>query len=457
MSKFDRKSSDCYNETYNIVDHRKGADLMSEKDINPWQKKIILFLTSQTISLFGSSLVQYAIMWYITLNTQSGVMMMLSIICGFLPTFFVSPFAGVWADRFNRKLLIIASDSFIAIATLILAVFFLLGYDSLWLLFVVSAIRSIGTGIQTPAVGAILPQIVPEDKLTKVNATNGSIQSLVMLVSPMASGALISVAPIEIIFFIDVVTAAAAVVIMTFFVHVPVHAKALQKQVTSYFEDALVGIRYIRSNKFVKSMFVFFAVYFFFAAPVAFLTPLQTTRTFGNDVWRLTAIEIVFSVGTMAGGILLASWQGFKNKVHTMVFSSTLIGLFTFALGVTPIFWLYLVFMAIVGLAMPFFNTPAMVLIQEKVENDFLGRVFGVLSMISSIMMPVGMLIFGPLADVVDIELMLIVTGLIMLLIGFALLGNKTIVKEAYSMAAEITEERAVEIVGEEEKPIENE
>lgn len=418
---------------------------MQEQSFNPWQKKIILFLSSQTISLFGSSLVQYAIMWYITLNTQSGVMMMISIICGFLPTFFVSPFAGVWADRFNRKLLIIASDTFIATSTLVLAILFLLGYDSLWLMFMVSAIRSVGTGIQTPAVGAILPQIVPEDQLTKVNATNGSIQSLVMLVSPMASGALLTIAPIEVIFFVDVVTAAIAVLIMTVLVHVPVHAKALQKQVTSYFDDALVGIRYIRDHKFIKSMFAFFAVFFFAAAPVAFLTPLQTTRTFGNDVWRLTAIEIVFSIGTMAGGILLASWQGFKNRIHTMVFSSVLIGVFTFALGVTPIFWLYLVFMAVVGLAIPLFNTPAFVLLQEKVENDFMGRVFGVLGMISSIMMPIGMLVFGPLADVIDIELMLIGTGLVMLLIGFILLCNKAIVSEGYSPITERLEEKEEE------------
>lgn len=414
---------------------------MDEKNYSSWRRKIILFLVSQTISLFGSSLVQYAIMWYITLYTQSGVMMMISIICGFLPTFFVSPLAGVWADRFNRKRLIIISDSFIAIATLVLAVLFLLGYDSLWLMFVVSAIRSVGTGIQTPAVGAILPQIVPEDKLTKVNATNGSIQSLVMLVSPMASGALLTIAPIEIIFFIDVVTAAIAVLIMIFLVHIPVHEKALHKQATSYLDDALVGIRYIRDHKFIKSMFVFFAAFFFMAAPVAFLTPLQTTRTFGNDVWRLTAIEIVFSIGTMAGGILLASWKGFKNKIHTMVFSSILIGLFTFALGITPIFWLYLVFMAVVGLAIPLFNTPAMVLLQEKVENDFLGRVFGVLGMISSIMMPVGMLVFGPLADVIEIELMLIVTGIVMLLIGFALLFNRAIVAEGIPTESETPEQ----------------
>ena len=83
-----------------------------------WKRNTILFLTSQTLSLFGTSLVQYAILWYITLNTQSGVMMTIYIICGFLPTFFLSPFAGVWADRYNRKLLIMLSDSMIALSTL---------------------------------------------------------------------------------------------------------------------------------------------------------------------------------------------------------------------------------------------------------------------------------------------------------------------------------------------------
>lgn len=113
-----------------------------------WKKNITLFLGSQTISLFGSSLVQYAIMWYITLNTQSGVMMTISIVCGFVPTFILSPIAGVWADRYNRKILIILSDSLIAISTLVLAILFLIGYDELWLLFVMSAVRAIGTGIK---------------------------------------------------------------------------------------------------------------------------------------------------------------------------------------------------------------------------------------------------------------------------------------------------------------------
>src|SRR5690606_16988475 len=169
------------------------------------------FLSAQTISLFGTSLVQYAIMWHVTLDTKSGVMMMFYIICGFLPTFFLTPFAGVWADRYNRKLLIVLSDSIIALATLVLALVFLAGYKSYLLLFAVVILRALGTGVQTPAVGAFLPQIVPEDKLTKANAYSTSIQSFIMLVSPMVSAALLTLTTIELIFFIDVATAALAV------------------------------------------------------------------------------------------------------------------------------------------------------------------------------------------------------------------------------------------------------
>lgn len=394
-----------------------------------WKRNIILFLSSQTLSLFGSMLVQYAIMWYITLTTESGVMMTISIVCGFLPAFFLSPFAGVWADRYNRKMLIIFADSMIAISTLILAILFFLGYDSLILLFVMSAIRAIGAGIQTPAVGAILPQIVPKEQLTKVNGTNGSIQAFVMLLSPMLAGALLSVASIEVIFLIDVVTAAIAVFTLLVFLKIPLHAKAAQAQTTSYLSDLKLGYTYIKNHEFLKKFFVFFAFFFVLVAPAAFLTPLQVARTFGNAVWRLTAIEIAFALGMIAGGIIIASWGGFKNKMHTMTLATLMMAVCTVAFGVVPVFWAYLIFMGIVGISMPIFNTPSMVLLQEKVEGDYLGRVFGVLGMISSSMMPLGMLIFGPLADVVKIEWLLIGTGILLFIQGFFLMGSKVLME----------------------------
>ena len=372
-----------------------------------WLKNIILFLSSQTISLFGSSLVQYTIMWHITLTTESGLMMTLYIICGFIPTFILSPVAGVWADRYNRKMLIILADGLIAVATLALAILFLMGFDAIWLLFVMAAIRAFGTGIQMPAVGAILPQIVPKDKLTKVNGVNGSIQAIIMFISPMVSAALLGLTTLEKIFFIDVITATIAIVTLLFFLKISVHEKAKEKQTTSYFSDFKLGLQYVNNHDFLKKFFLFFAVFFVLMAPAAFLTPLQVTRSFGDDVWRLSAIEIAFSIGMMVGGGIIASWGGFQNKIKTMALASVIMGVCTFALGIVPLFWIYLVFMALFGVAMPIFGTPGTVLLQEKIEEEYLGRVFGVMGMISTSMMPLGMLIFGPIADFVKIEWLL--------------------------------------------------
>lgn len=396
---------------------------------NLWKKQIVLFLVSQTISLFGSSLVQYAIMWFITLKTQSGIMMTISIICGFVPTFFLSPFAGVWADRFNRKTLIILADAMIAATTLVLAILFLMGYDTIWLLFVMSAIRALGTGVQTPAVGAFIPQIVPEDQLTKINATNGSIQALVMLVSPMLSGALLTVASIEYIFFIDVITAAIAIFIMLSFLNVPPHQRALEKTETNYYHDMREGFVYIRNHAYVKKFFLFCAVFFFLAAPAAFLTPLQVARAFGPEVWRLTLNEVAFSVGMMIGGIIMASWGGFKNRVFTMGMSGLIMGISTLLLGIIPVFYIYIGLIGLFGIAMPFFNTPSTVLLQEKVDPSYIGRVFGVLAMLSSSMMPLGMLVFGPAADQVKIEWLLVGTGILLILESMFLLGNRVLLE----------------------------
>ena len=399
-----------------------------------WKKDTALFLGSQSISLFGSSIVQYAILWYITLETKSGIMMTISIICGFVPAFFLSPLAGVWADRYSRKKLIILSDGLIAFTTLILAIIFLSGHGIIWLLFITSAIRSLGTAVQTPAIGAILPQFVHFDKLTRVNGINSMIQSSVMLVSPMVSGALLTFASLEAVFFIDVLTATIAISILGIFFKVPLHQKALGNQETGYLEDFKLGLRYIRNHGFLLRLFVFLSIFFLMMAPVAFLTPLQVARSFGEDVWRLTAIEIAFSIGMMGGGIIIAAWGGFSNRVYTMTLGCFLFGFSVIALGLVPNFWIYIAFMLFSGVMVPIFNTPCIVLIQEKVEENYLGRVFGIISMLTSSMMPLGMLIFGPLADVIKIEWMLVFTGFIIFLLAFLLINSKTLVREGQAI-----------------------
>lgn len=390
---------------------------------------------SQTLSLFGSMLVQYAIIWHITMTTQSGTMMTVSIVCGILPQFFVSPFGGVLADRFDRKKLIAMADSAIALTTFALAVSFMAGKGNLPLLFAAQAVRAVGGGIQTPAVGALLPQIVPKASLTKANAAFGSVQSIIMLIAPMTAGALMSFASIEALFFVDVETAAVAVGLLLGVLRVPPHARALERLKTGYWKDMLDGFAYVARHAYVKRFFLFCALFYLLASPVAMLTPLQVTRSFGNDVWRLTAIEIVFSIGMTLGGLAMGVWGGFRNRVHTMALGYFVVGATTLALGLVPWFWVYLGIMAICGISIPIFNTPATVLLQESVEPVYLGRVFGVLGMISSVTWPLGMLVFGPMADAMRIETLLVGTGAGIFALGFMLLSTKILVDAGHSVA----------------------
>lgn len=396
-----------------------------------WKKNTALFLSGQALTLFGSSVVQYAILWHITLGTQSGTMMTVFSIALFLPMFFISPFGGVWADRFNKKNIINMADGAVALASLIVAAFLFFGIDHAGLLLACAVVRSLGQGVQLPAVGAFIPQIVPQKHLTRINGIQGSIQSVSMLAAPMASGALMSFAPLETLFLVDVVTAAIGISILLFLVKVsPVDngndANAGHTGI-DYFHDLKEGLRYIRNHKFIFRLIILSIFFFIAVSPAAFLTPLQVTRKFGADVWRLTAIEIVFLTGMVAGGLLIGAWGGFKNRVYTMALSCALCGIEAAGLGLAPHFVLYLVIMGIMGITMPLYNTPVMTLLQTSVDSAYMGRVLSVFNMVSSIMMPAGMVLFGPLADIVSIDSILMVTGAGIVVLSVPFIASKTL------------------------------
>jgi MFS transporter, DHA3 family, macrolide efflux protein len=399
--------------------------LLEESDpYEGWKKKTALFLSSQSLSLFGSMLVQYAIIWYVTLTTQSGAVLTISTIVGFLPQIVISLFAGVWADRYHRKFLIIAADVLIAVSTLILALFFLLGYRELWLIFVVTGIRSIGAGIQSPAVNALLPQIVPTDKLIRVNSINGTIQPFIMIAAPILSGALLSFSRLESIFFIDVATALLAVGLLLV-LRIPAHQRATGEQNTGYLDDLKAGLAYISQNRAIMTLFIFFAFVFFLIAPVAFLTPLLVARSYGEEVWRLTANEVTFFAGSILGGIIMTAWGGFKNRFQTIGFSCILWAVLFAGLGLSRNFTLYLVFMFLSGIPMPFWGASTTTLLQEIVHGDVQGRVFGVQQLIMSTVLPLGMLVFGPLADFISIEFMLVLASGLMAIPGLWMFFNR--------------------------------
>lgn len=400
-----------------------------ENKFTHWRKNIVLFLTSQAISLFGSSLVQYAIIWYITLTTKSGMMMTIATICGFLPQLLISFFGGVWADRYNKKYIIAISDSAIALSTLVVAILFIMGIESIWILFIALAIRSLGAGVQTPTVNAIVPDLAPQDKLMRVNGINTTIQSVMLILSPAAAGALMPLLPVGYILFIDIITAIIGVGIFVFGVSYH-HKKEKKEDEKGYFHSIKEGLTYVKGHSFIKRFLGYYAIFSILIAPIGILTPLMVTRSFGEEAWRLTLNEIVYFVGSIAGGVLISSWGGFKNKIYTIALGCFLCGLLGLMMGIVSLahlFVMYLILMALLGVIGPLFNTPSIVILQETVEADMYGRVFSLVNIIASGVMPLSMVLFGPLSDVVSIEAILMATSILFMIISVLFFFDKTI------------------------------
>ena len=396
------------------------AETPASESMPGWARRVGLFLTAQTISVFGSFLVQYAIMWHLTLTTKSGVVLALAALFGFLPQAIVSIFAGVWADRVNRKIMIIAADASIALATLGLALLMLAGVKDLWLIFLVMAVRSIGAGVQMPAVSAVIPQLVPADKLMRINGVNSSIQSVTGLLAPVAAAAVYANMSIVPIFFIDVVTAFIGISIFSF-VRVPTLDRVASGEKPSYFADLKDGMNYIFTHDLVRWVMGIFAVVFLLAVAPSNLSPLFIARNFGTEVWKLTVAEVLFSIGMALGGIALATFASKVNKISLIIATSISFGFLSMAMGLSPNLIVFYALFFVIGLLVPSFFTSAMTTLQETVEPERQGRVFGFVGIVISVAMPVGMSVLGPLADVFPVENLLVGSGIAMIVsVGLA-------------------------------------
>ena len=372
-------------------------------------------MVSQNVSLFGSAVVGYAIIWHITLETTSGLWMMLATMSFNIPGLVISLWGGVWADRYYRKHLIMMADAFVALATLAVAVAFWSGFKSLELLLLASTFRSLGGGVQNPAVNAVYPQLVPADQLARVQGINQTVASFLLLFSPVAGGAILGVGGLEIAFMVDVVTAIAAIAILAL-IKIPV---AEPGAVDSTYNEMKEGLRYVLGHRDLKLMLACVAAFFFLVTPAGVLTPLMVARSFGPELWRLTANEIAWAGASIVGGIVVARHGDFKDKPATLAFCMAAFGLSFGLMGLAGNFVFYLVLMAAGGFFMPFYMTAETVFIQQTADPAKLGRVFSISQILAGGAMPVAIMLFGPLADVVSVELLLLVCGALMVLVSF--------------------------------------
>jgi len=397
---------------------------VSQPILKNWARRFFTVWTGQAFSLFGSALVQFALIWWLTQESGSATVLAIATLVGMLPMIVLGPFAGALVDRGNRRLIMIFADATIAVFSLLLAYLFITDIVQIWHVYAVMAVRSLGGAFHFPAMSASTPLMVPEEQLTRVNGLNQTLQGINGLIAPPVGALLIAILPTQGILLIDVGTAILAILPLLF-ISIPQpkrHEDSENKEKPGLVQDIRAALAYIRAWPGLVAI-LFMALFLnFLLVPTGALFPLLVTKHFEKGALELGLINSVEGIGIIAGGVLLSVWGGFKKKIVTSMTGIILLGAAVMLLGFTPasLFSMALATIFLMGFAIPITNGPIGALFQSVIRQDMQGRVMSLIGSAATAMAPLGLLIAGPLSDAFGIRVWFWVGGLICLFIGVA-------------------------------------
>jgi MFS transporter, DHA3 family, macrolide efflux protein len=384
-----------------------------------WKKNFFAIWTGQAVSLITSAILQMAIIYYLTEKTQSAMVLSIASLVGLLPFAVFGPWIGVLVDRHDRKKIMIIADLINAVAGLALFIIALYTELPVWMVMVVLFIRSIGTAFHSPALSATTPLLVPEEYLTKCAGYTQSMQSISYIISPAIAAFLYSIWDLNFIILIDVLGAIIACTTVAF-IYIPkldVDQKQLKKNFMAEMKD---GFFALKENKGVFTVLLVGTVYMLIYMPMNVLFPLISTSYFNGTSVHVSIAQMAFSTGMLVGGILLGIIGGHKKKVFFMFMSILIVGLSLTISGLLPSkgFIVFAICCGVMGLSVPFYSGAQTALIQEKIKVEYLGRVFSLTGGIMSMVIPIGLIPSGFLADKVGVNYLFVISGILIIIIA---------------------------------------
>ncbi len=383
-----------------------------------WAAPFFTIWTSQAISLLGSQMVQFALIWWLTKTTGSATVLTTATLVGILPSVVLGPFVGALVDRWNRRRILILADSGIALVTLILAYLFLMGWARVWMVYLALFLRALGGGFHSPAMAASTSLMVPDKQLTRVQGLNSSLSNGLNIISAPLGALLLEALAVAGVLTIDVISALFAVIPL-FFIPIPQpdNSQLSQKErlAASVWEDFKVGLAYVRRWPGLVALLTMALFLNMVIGPAFALLPLLVREFFQGDALQLGWFNSAFGVGAVAGGLILGIWGGFKKKIHTSQLG--LIGL-SLGLGLIGFATQKMMIPAIggilvVGIMISLTNGPIMAILQSAVDPAMQGRVFTLVSSLASAMSPLGLILAGPISDLISIQIWYIVSALL--------------------------------------------
>jgi DHA3 family macrolide efflux protein-like MFS transporter len=313
----------------------------SPENAEPLTPFFILWM-GQAVSLLGSQLVQFALIWWLTQETGSATVLAVASLVGLLPRVVLGPFIGALVDRWNRKHIMLVADSLIALVTIVLAFLFLSGEVRIWQIYMIMFVRSVGGGFHGPAMTASTSLMVPKKHLSRIQGLNQMLNGGLNIISGPLGAVLLDLMPIEGILGVDVITALFAIVPLFFiFVPQPESNQAHIGKVSTVWQDVRVGFRYMMGWTGLMIIAMMAVVINMLFTPAFSLLPLLVREHFGGEAIQLGAIESTFGIGVVVGGLLLGAWGGFKRRVLTSMLGLMGAGLGVLMLGLLPPSWLF--------------------------------------------------------------------------------------------------------------------
>jgi DHA3 family macrolide efflux protein-like MFS transporter len=405
-------------------------------------RSFFIIWLGQAFSRLGSRIVQFALIWYLT-TTGSATVLATASMVGLLPQIILGPLAGTLVDRWDRRNVLIYADSMIALAAIILTFLFASGTVQIWHIYILMFTRALGGAFHTPAMTASTTLLVPEKHLARIQGMNGTLGGVIGILSPMLGALLLNLMSMQGIMAIDVGTALFAILPL-FFIPIPQPKPDVDKNVSSILADLMDGMRYLWSVPGLWLITLSHAVIYLLMMPAYSLIPIFVTDYLNGGAPQLAWMQSSSALGTIAGGLLLSIWGGFRRQVVTVLLATLLSGLSWVVMGITPESGLYVAMGALfLGTAMNGVMVGSVgALWQAVIPPEMQGRLFAIGITIISGMSSIGLAVAGPTVDQVGVRFWFLVGGIVTTILGVVPFFIPVIMEVEKSEATDATHKR---------------
>ncbi len=378
---------------------RSSGDADGESSGGVWKWRFWLVFAGQTLSLIGSSLTQFVLMWWITDTTGSIAALGVAGMAGLVPQAVLGPFAGVCADRYSRRMLMIVADVISALCMGVLIVLFHIGKIELIYIYVLMSIRSAAAAFQQPAAMASVPMLVPASFLATAVALNQALDGVLVIAGAPLGAFVMSLMPIDWALGIDVVTMLMGIFPL-FFYSIP--QKRPSEQSEGMWRQFREGVNTVWGDQALRRMFIVITLTVMVFMPLFTLIPMLIKEHFQGGADQVAYFESLAGAGMIAGSIFVSALKP-RNYMPWIIIGICLAGsMISMSAGLQrEMFWVSAVLWAIAAFGQVVGTALFMTLIQTIVENDIQGRVLSILNTMMGVAAPLGIALATPLGEIV--------------------------------------------------------